>query len=124
MSTSLLSFLVPIAAIPTGYPAIARGMWRPRQVARFRQCVYACPAPYLWTLLRPSLAMIDPLICRLTYLLAAGDYPVQPEVKRRWIDLCSEVARCDDPEWMDDVLERITALVRQEKQRLGARPLS
>ena len=41
--------------------------------------------------------MVDPKICRLTWLLATGNYPVQNDVKRRWIDLSREAASGDDP---------------------------
>jgi hypothetical protein len=70
------------------------------------------------------IAMLDPLICRLTRLLAAGDYPVETEVKRRWIDMSREAASCDDPDRADDLLEKITALIREEKRRLGTPTLS
>ena len=40
--------------------------------------------------------------------------------KRRWLDLCSEAALCEDPERMEELLVEITALLNQEKQRLQA----
>ena len=69
-------------------------------------------------------AMVDPIICRLTWLLAHGNYPVQTEVKQRWIDLCREAAGCEDPDRVDDLLEKITVLISEEKRRLGAPTLS
>ena len=36
--------------------------------------------------------MLDPPICWLTRLLAAGNYPVETGVKRRWIDISREAA--------------------------------
>ena len=64
--------------------------------------------------------MVDLAIFRLTFLLAAGDYPVQGETKQRWIELCSEAAICDDPQRMDELAKAITALLDQEKRRLQA----
>ena len=64
--------------------------------------------------------MLDTTICRLTFLLAVGDYPVGWEMKQRWIKLCSEAASCDDPQRMTELLETIDILLAQEKQRLSA----
>ena len=68
--------------------------------------------------------MLDPVIFRLTSLLATRSYPVQTEVKQRWIDLSREAAICEDPDREDDLLEKITVLIREEKRRLGAPTLS
>jgi hypothetical protein len=67
-------------------------------------------------------AMVDFAIFRLTFLLAAGDYPVQEETKQRWIELGTEAASCDDPQRMEELAEAITALIEQEKQRLHPYP--
>jgi len=64
--------------------------------------------------------MADHAILRLTIVLAVRDYPVQGEIKQRWIELCSEAAICDDPQRMDDLAQEITAMLEQEKKRLRA----
>lgn len=40
--------------------------------------------------------------------------------KRVGFELCSEAALCEDPKLMDKLSEAITALLKQEKQRLQA----
>lgn len=43
---------------------------------------------------------------------------MEEATKRRWLDLCSEAAICDDPERIRELLEAITTLLRQEERRL------
>jgi len=45
---------------------------------------------------------------------------MEATTKRRWLDLCSEAAICEDPERMRELLVEITALLKQEEQRLDA----
>lgn len=41
-----------------------------------------------------------------------------PETKSRWIDVCAEVAICDDPERLAKLATEIMAILRAEQQRL------
>lgn len=41
-----------------------------------------------------------------------------PETKSRWIDVCAEVAICDDPERLAKLATEIMAILRAEHQRL------
>ena len=66
--------------------------------------------------------MVDSVISRLTFLLAVGDYPVDGDTKQCLIELCSEVAICEDPQRTSELAKAITALIEKEKQRIHELP--
>ena len=45
---------------------------------------------------------------------------MEANTKKRWLDLCSEAAICEDPERIEQLLAEITALLKEESQRLSA----
>lgn len=38
--------------------------------------------------------------------------------RRRWLDLCAEAVICEDAEHFQELIEAITAILQEEKQRL------
>lgn len=39
-------------------------------------------------------------------------------IREQWLDLCAQAAICDDPERLQELMERIAAILKEEKKRL------
>ena len=45
---------------------------------------------------------------------------MQEETKQRWLDLCAEAAITEDPDRLEQLLQSLKAIVREEQERLRA----